>query len=167
MYKLIFLFISLLSFPTLVFSKIQLSRIFSDNLVLQQLTHVAGWGESKPLSEVEITTSWNKNKIYKKKADEKGKWKMKIVTPKAINEPQSIIFSDGEELIINNILIGEVWFCSGQSNMEMPLCGFQSQPINDSLDLILNAKPTRPIRTFTVVRKITNTPLTDFIGDRK
>ncbi|MEJ7658256.1 MAG: hypothetical protein WKG07_00835 [Hymenobacter sp.] len=50
--------------------------------------------------------------------------------------PYSLTFSDGEKLTIGNVLVGEVWVCSGQSNMEMPMRGFNSQPILNGNELI-------------------------------
>lgn len=53
---------------------------------------------------------------------------MKIETPQA-GGPYELSLSDGKELKLHNILIGEVWICSGQSNMEMPMKGFKAQPV--------------------------------------
>ncbi len=103
-------------------AKIILSSLFSDNMVLQQKEKVALWGSSGAEKNVIITTSWNK-KIITIKADANGYWKIKVNTPKA-GGPYTITFNDGEELVLQNILIGEVWLCSGQSNMEMPLEGW-------------------------------------------
>ena len=55
-------------------------------------------------------------KTYKTEADAQGKWAMKIETPQAAG-PYELSLSDGKELKLHNILIGEVWICSGQSNM--------------------------------------------------
>lgn len=52
--------------------------------------------------------------------------------------------------MLNDILIGEVWICSGQSNMEMPVHGFYGQPVAGSLDEIFEAKQYSGIRMFTV-----------------
>ena len=70
---------------------------------------------------------WN-GKTYKTQADVQGKWAMKIETPQA-GGPYELSLSDGKELKLHNILIGEVWICSGQSNMEMPMKGFKAQPV--------------------------------------
>lgn len=103
-------------------AKIILSPLFSDNMVLQQKDKVALWGKSDADKNVTITTSWNKKK-FTTKVDANGNWTIKVKTPKA-GGPYTITFNDGEELVLHDILIGEVWLCSGQSNMEMPLEGW-------------------------------------------
>lgn len=145
-------------------AKVKLPAVFSDNLVLQQNSNVNLWGEATPERDVTIVASWNKAKKIRIKTDEKGKWKVKIPTPGATSAPQEITISDGSTIKLKNVLIGEVWLCSGQSNMEMPIKGFNNQQVDGSLDLIVGAKPQTPIRMFTVERKISNTPLSDCVG---
>ncbi|MDR1683708.1 MAG: 9-O-acetylesterase [Candidatus Symbiothrix sp.] len=103
-------------------AKIVLPDFFSDNMVLQQQTNAPVWGTARPKKTVKITTSWD-NQTYSVPADADGKWSVRLKTPNA-GGPYSISFSDGNDLKINNVLIGEVWICSGQSNMEMPLEGW-------------------------------------------
>jgi sialate O-acetylesterase len=105
-----------------LFSKIVLPGFFSDNMVLQQQTDAPIWGKASPGKNVKLTTSWD-NQTYNAQADAAGKWSVQLKTPPA-GGPYSISISDGKELVLNNILIGEVWICSGQSNMEMPLAGW-------------------------------------------
>lgn len=131
------------------FAKVKPASIFTDHMVLQQQSNVALWGWAKPSANVKITTSWNK-KTYTASADAKGKFKIKVATPSA-GGPFEISFNDGELLVIKDILIGEVWFCGGQSNMEMPMKGFKSQPIIGSNEAILKAKNSN-IRLYTVPR---------------
>jgi sialate O-acetylesterase len=104
-----------------VSAAIRLPSFFSDNMVLQQQTDAAIWGWANANSTVQLTSSWNKKK-YSVKADAFGKWNVKINTPVA-GGPYEITISDGTPVTIHNVLIGEVWFCSGQSNMEMPMKG--------------------------------------------
>jgi sialate O-acetylesterase len=128
-------------------SKIKLPPLITDHMVLQQQSNVAFWGWASKSSNVIITTSWNK-KTYKMKADATGAWRIKIVTPVA-GGPYTITISDGTSLTIKDILIGEVWLCSGQSNMEMPVKGFKNQPILNSNDLLMEANnPTIRIIRF-------------------
>jgi sialate O-acetylesterase len=115
---------------------VKLPAIFGDNMVLQQQAQDKIWGWAKANSLVTITTSWD-GKVYKAKADGGGSWNTKVATPVA-GGPYKITFNDGELLTLNNILIGEVWFCSGQSNMEMALRG-NSSPILNAAEIILNA----------------------------
>jgi len=103
-------------------AKVVLSPLFSDNMVLQQKDKVALWGKSLAGKTVVIITSWNQKK-YTATADETGSWKVTVATPKA-GGPYNITFEDGETTTLKDVLIGEVWICSGQSNMEMGLEGF-------------------------------------------
>ena len=129
-------------------SKVVLSSLFTDNMVLQQQTDVQMWGMASPGKEVVIRPSWSP-KTYTVRTKATGEWRTTLRTP-AAGGPYSICLSDGEELILRDILIGEVWFCAGQSNMEMPLMGRANQPIDEAVDMIVRAKPTRPIRICTI-----------------
>ena len=84
--KLVTQFISIAIFifflPCLLLAKVQLPAFFSDGMVLQQQTDAALWGWAKPGANISINTSWNK-KNYTVKADDKGKWMMKVSTPVA------------------------------------------------------------------------------------
>lgn len=95
---------------------------------------------------------------------------LKVKTPGA-GGPYEIKISDGEKILLKNILIGEVWFCSGQSNMEMPMQGFDRQPITGGTDIIVKAKISTPIRIFNTdfvdgkrIRQISKQPQTDCKG---
>lgn len=105
-----------------VSAKITLPAVFSDGMVLQQQSEVAIWGSSdKKNARIKVHTSWD-GKDYAAKADAAGKWKIKVSTPQ-YGGPFEVSVSDGEELRIQNVLIGEVWVCSGQSNMNMNMKG--------------------------------------------
>ncbi len=116
---------------------VELPDIISDNAVLQQNTKARLWGWAKPGRKVTVTPSWD-GKSYTAKADSKtGRWDVNVDTPEASFTPWTVTFDDGESpKTISNVLIGEVWFCSGQSNMEMPLRGFGIQPIEGAGEAI-------------------------------
>ena len=103
-------------------AKITLPAFFTDNMVLQQQTDVKLWGTASPKKQVSVCTGWD-GKKYETRSDENGEWSLNVQTPKA-GGPYNLIFSDGKKLVLKNVLIGEVWFCSGQSNMEMPVDGW-------------------------------------------
>lgn len=103
-------------------AQVKLQPLFTDNMVLQQQADVPIWGEDKAGKKVTVTTSWDKRKHTTTTAAN-GKWKVSVATPKA-GGPYSITISDGKTVRLNNVLIGEVWLCSGQSNMEMPIVGW-------------------------------------------
>ena len=112
--KLLLIYLALL--PIISYAKIVLPNILNDNMVLQQQTSVKLWGKANPNKKVKVLPSWNEIE-YSTIADADGKWMVTVSTPKA-GGPYEIRFTDGEELTLKNVLIGEVWFCSGQSNME-------------------------------------------------
>ncbi|MBX2963355.1 MAG: sialate O-acetylesterase [Cyclobacteriaceae bacterium] len=109
--------ITLLSFVTLVKANVILPSIFSDHMVLQQKTTVSIWGWAKALEEVKITVSWDPHKEYKKVTDITSAWSFDIETP-AAGGPYQITVQGYNTIVINDVLIGEVWLGSGQSNME-------------------------------------------------
>lgn len=100
-------------------AKVTLPAIFSDNMVLQQNTQVNVWGKAAPGEKVTVKASWL-DKAVTAKAAANGKWTVKLKTPKATTN-QSVTVSGENEITINNVLIGEVWLCTGQSNMEFPV----------------------------------------------
>ena len=126
-------------------AKVTFPSVISDNMILQQNTAVTLWGWSDSGKSVSVTTGWDKKKTVTR-PDAFGKWTVKVNTPSASCQPYEITVSDGEKVTLKNILIGEVWFCSGQSNMEMPVKGYGSQPAEGGTDAILAARPERPIR---------------------
>jgi len=99
------------------FANITLPSVFSDHMVLQQNNEVKFWGWGNPNEEVIIKPSWTQE-IYKVKANNLAEWEILIETPK-YGGPYTISFNGYNEIILNDVLIGEVWLCSGQSNMEM------------------------------------------------
>ena len=147
-------------------AKVSLPEILSDNMVLQQNTTVKLWGEADKDKEITVVPTWNNNK-YKTKSDSKGYWEISIDTPEAGYEPYEIEFSDGEALRLENILIGEVWFCSGQSNMEMPLNGFWGCPIENSTEDIATSGLLKGVRMATVERRGSQTPQSSCRGSWK
>ena len=103
-------------------AKVKPGSLITDNMVLQQNADARLWGSAAPGATVNVTTSWGAT--AQTKAGKDGKWNVAVATPAASFEPRSITISDGEPLTLNNVLIGEVWLASGQSNMQMPLKGF-------------------------------------------
>jgi sialate O-acetylesterase len=127
----------------------KLASLFTDNMVLQQQSNVPIWGWDKPGASVRVTTSWN-NRKYSAKANSEGKWLTKVATP-VYGGPYTVTISDGKTIKLNNVLIGEVWICTGQSNMEEPVKGFKSQALNGSLNAILRSANNN-IHIYTVPR---------------
>mgnify|MGYP002851535204 CR=1 FL=1 len=92
------------------------SSLFKNHMVLQQDEYVAVWGHAKPGSQITLESDWGEKKIITTK--ENGEWKTQIKTLKADFKPHELsIKSWANKIIIKDILFGEVWFASGQSNM--------------------------------------------------
>lgn len=145
-------------------AEIKLPAIFGDNMVLQQQTDAAFWGSATAGATVTIKTSWN-GKSYNARADQNGKWKTKISTPSA-GGPYTITVSDGKAITLRNVLIGEVWVCSGQSNMEMPMKGYRNQPVTGSNEMVATSSNSN-IRFITIPKAASLTPVDDFNGSWK
>lgn len=140
-------------------SALSLPGLIGDNMMLQQQTDARLWGWAKPGSTVKVTTDWN-NKEYSVKTDSKGKWILKVATPAASYTPTSLSISgDGTTIDIKNVLIGEVWFASGQSNMQMTLMGGGGSPVDGSMDAIaMSGRYNKAIRFSTIPTLLSATP---------
>ncbi len=144
-------------------AKVNLHNLIGDNMILQQQTSVNLWGKATPNATVKVTPSWD-GKEYTCKADKQGQWILKVKTPQAGYTPYSITFDDGEKTEINNVLIGEVWLASGQSNMEMPLKGFGGCCIMNGMDDIAYSAENKGVRMFTVPKRQCYEPQTQCEG---
>lgn len=130
-------------------AKVVLPSLLGDDMVLQQQASVKFWGNATPGAEVCITPSWN-DVTVRCHADGNGKWSALIDTPQGGFTPYEIILTDGDTLTLKNVLIGEVWLASGQSNMEQTLYGYEECPVENAEDEILNASAEKGIRMFNV-----------------
>jgi sialate O-acetylesterase len=142
-------------------AEVKLPAVFGDHMVLQQQTDAAIWGTATAGKQVKVQTSWDK-KSYSAQADSKGNWKLKVKTPVA-GGPFSIAISDGQTLTLKDVLIGEVWVCSGQSNMQMPMKGYRNQPVLGANEAIATSA-NQSIRLFTVEREKSLEQKDDFKG---
>ena len=143
-------------------AEIHLPTIFGDNMLLQQQTDVNMWGKASAGSTVSVTPSWS-DKSFTTKADKQGDWSISFATPQA-GEGFEITLSDGgKPTTIKNVAIGELWLCSGQSNMYMPMKGFKSQPVEGSnMDILHSTNPK--IRLFKGALQSSVTPLDTIAG---
>jgi sialate O-acetylesterase len=147
----------LMAFSSPAFSKITLPAFFSDGMVLQQKSRTKIWGFSTERNQVSLETSWD-HRIYHAKTGADGRWAIQIHTPVA-GGPFTLRIGDNEQLMLKDVLVGEVWLASGQSNMEMPLKGYPAQPVNNAEAAILE-QANSSIRFFAVKnnasRKVVN-----------
>jgi sialate O-acetylesterase len=115
----------------------RLASPFSDNMVLQQKSAAPFWGRGTPGSHVVLRASWRSEASAL--VDSDGTWRLSIRTPSA-GGPYTVDVHHGDSLLtIHNVLVGEVWLCSGQSNMEMPLEGWPPDSILRSSEEISNS----------------------------
>lgn len=150
-------FVLFLIFSHCAFANITLPNVFSDNMVLQRNSEVTIWGWANPQEEVVITPSWN-NQAYKIKASNQAKWEIAIPTPKE-GGPYTISIKGYNEIVLKNILLGEVWICSGQSNMEMNA----SWGIENGDEAVKNAANPN-IRLFLVPKLTATSPQNNISG---
>lgn len=133
-------------------AKIVLPEIFSDYMVLQQNSSIKIWGQAKAHKHVKVKMSWSSEE-YKCHVKKDGSWTIALKTPSASFSEHTITLSESKSSItIKHVLIGEVWFCSGQSNMEMTFKGYKDQPIENADKMIAEADPNRGIRMLKVKR---------------
>ncbi|WP_429048188.1 hypothetical protein [Chitinophaga sp. W3I9] len=126
---------------------LSLPAVISDHMVLQQRSKAVLWGWAGKGSQVNIAPGWTSRK-YTAVADSTGKWKLHIPTPRA-GGPYTVEFnSEATHISVKDVLIGEVWVCSGQSNMEMPLKGYNKQPVLNAAAIIADAVNHPDIHVF-------------------
>ena len=136
---------------------VKLPAVFSNGMVLQQQSSVPIWGWGAPGEKISISCSWSKQKI-KVKADDLGKWKTLIVTSKAGGPHIISVVGKNKSISIKDVLIGEVWLCSGQSNMVFNF-GNSSTYLQD-----LNTMNYPNIRYMEVNRQVSAIPQDDAPG---
>ena len=137
-------------------TELSLNNLFNDHMVLQQDTLVSFWGQATKGVKVNLHCSWGVQATTV--ADETGNWVVQLNTPKADNKSHTVTVKSKKNTIkIQDVLLGEVWLASGQSNMEMPMKGFRYARIHELVEgaeeEIANANYPE-IRMFTVKRII-------------
>ena len=128
----------------------------SSNMVLQQKTNVHLQATAKKSATVKITTSWDKKTVKVTADKETGAFAFDLQVPSA-GGPYTLTFDDGKKLVLENVMAGEVWFCSGQSNMEMPVKGWGK--VNNYEQEVADANHPL-VRLFQVERMVGHTPQT-------
>jgi len=134
------------------------ASVFGDNMVLQQQQSVPVWGWAAPGATVTVKFS-GQTKSTRAGAD--GKWLVKLAKLKASAEPQSLVIESGETKTFTNILVGEVWLASGQSNMEKPVGKQPGQKPVLNAEQELAAANFPRIRIFKVEKTLSATPRED------
>jgi sialate O-acetylesterase len=164
----LFLLIALQLITCSATAKLILPQIIGNNMVLQQNTTVKIWGWANPGTTVTIISSWDRTPISVQVANDSS-WVAKIKTPTGSYTTRTLEIHNGKEkLTLSNILIGEVWFCSGQSNMEMPIKGFTNCPVQGSIqEICMAGKYKEKVRVVKIPRTAAPTPQKEVDGDWK
>ncbi len=149
-------FVLLLVNAVAVFADVKLPAVISDNMVLQRGKKTPIWGWAEPGEKVRVKGSWQ---LFgtSTKAKDNGKWMVKIRPPKA-GGPYEIVLKGNNTITLKNILVGEVWICSGQSNMQWSV----RQAANPEQEVAVADFPK--VRLFTVKRKVAEQPQSDCVG---
>lgn len=161
--KFFFTLLLFIGLTGISFSQTRLPAFFADNMVLQRQQPVSIWGTDSPQANITVQGSWGKNASTT--SDANGHWKLKLQTPDG-GGPYTVTIKGSKEIVLKNVLIGEVWLCSGQSNMEMPVKGYANQPVKGSKETIENSTNDQ-IRFLNTPRVVSITPLYDATGEWK
>lgn len=149
---LVFAVIASLAHPSS--ADVRLPRVFGSHMVLQQQTEAPIWGWADAGEEITVTLGEAKATT---KAGDDGRWTVKLATP-AAGGPLQLVVAGKNTVTLDDILIGEVWVCSGQSNMEWAV----TQSDNPEQEVAAAAFPN--LRLFTVTRSVAEQPQTDVEG---
>ena len=142
-------------------NSLKLPSLFSDNMVLQRNSEVHFWGQSLAKSEVEITMPWGK---YVNTSNSDGEWEVIVSTQEYKNPFNIEICNNKNCVVIKNVVLGEVWLASGQSNMSMPLQGWlPTDPIENS-SLEISSSHQYPLRFFKTKQAVGHKPKTNVEG---
>ena len=140
--------------------KLELNSLFSDHMVLQQKDSVTFWGKSSPFSKINVNTSWGEKSLTE--SNKKGEWELKILTPSAGGPYVIDVKTSNEKISIKDVLIGEVWLASGQSNMEMDFdycCN-----TTDYSEFEMRTADFSLIRMFNVSKNMQSSPINNLDG---
>ena len=137
-------------------AEVTLPGWMSSNMVLQQRTTMHLKATAKRGATVKITTSWDKQTVKVQADKQTGAFDFDLRVP-AAGGPYTLTFDDGKKTVLDNVMAGEVWFCSGQSNMEMPVKGWGQ--VNNWEQEVANANHPL-VRLFQVDRAVAHTPQT-------
>lgn len=161
----ILLLLLVLSSKLSLSAQVKLPALVSDNMVLQQNAKVNLWGWASPNEKINIQLGWS-NLPVNVTADAEGNWKTTVDTPKGGETAYNITIEASNKITLKNILIGEVWLCSGQSNMFFPVGreeGTWKTGVKNYEEEVKNAVFPN-IRLFTVALNASAKPLEDVTG---
>lgn len=158
MKKLMLVLVSMLAFAGIANAELQLKNPCADGMVLQQNADAVIWGFAAPGSTITVCPSWD-GRRYRVKTDSEGEWRAYVATPAGGFTKYTVrVSGDGTTKTINDVLVGEVWFASGQSNMEMPLRGWNLCPVKDQQEHISAPADPDGVRMFIIPMEVSMVP---------
>lgn len=138
---------------------VRLPAVFSDQMVLQQRSNVTVWGWAEPGERIKVKGSWQRFGGASTVAAEDSRWKVRLKTPRA-GGPHTLTVKGDNEIVLKDVLIGEVWVCSGQSNMEWMFSRMNTEEARHAVD----TADFPNIRLFTVKQEFAEKPKADCSG---
>lgn len=147
-----------LTFHFIARAELKLPAVFADNMVLQQQMAVPVWGWSDPGAAVTVKFA---GQAKTTQADASGRWMVKLDKLKASAAPQAFLVESGETRTLTNVLVGEVWLASGQSNMEKPVGPHPGQKPCFNYEEELASANYPQIRILRVEHAVSETPIKD------
>jgi sialate O-acetylesterase len=145
------LFLALSTLPLAARADVKLPKVIGDNMVVQRDIKIPIWGTADPGERVEVSLE---DRHADATADAHGHWKA-VLGALPAGGPYELTIAGKNKITLKNVLVGEVWVCSGQSNMEMSV----NRAMNAEQDIAAANYPK--IRLFTVPKKVAETPLDD------
>jgi len=139
-------------------AEVTLPRIIDSNMVLQRGQSVPIWGWATPGERVTVQFGSQNRSV---KTDRSGRWEVRLPSLKASAVPAEMVVAGGNRIVLTNILVGEVWLCSGQSNMEKPIGTQSGQKPVPNYQQELAASDFPQIRLFKVEKRMAAGPAKD------
>jgi sialate O-acetylesterase len=148
--------------PAITYSQVRLPSILSSGMVLQQNDSASIWGWGNTGQKINVTASWD-SKAFTATVNNLGRWLIKLKTPGAGGPYTLDIKSAGQDIELSDVLVGEVWLCSGQSNMEYSSYNSGSKFIKEELPVCYN----NHIRFYNIPRAASDYPQDDIRAEWK
>ncbi len=142
--------------PVAASAEVRLPHFLSSHMVLQRDMPVHLWGWAEPGEKVTVSL---RDASRSDTADELGKWSV-FLPPQQAGGPYKLTVAGSNTIVLDDVLIGDVWFASGQSNMEMPLSGWPGAPLKNSAEEIADATHDN-LRLLHIPQKSSSFPLRD------
>ena len=146
-------------------SNLTTSPLVTDHMVLQRDTTITIWGWAEPGSKISVSAEWGETSSTK--TDNTGKWSSELKTSQAGGPYSLTIESSDTAIFINDVMLGEVWLASGQSNMSMPLKGWPPNDLINNSENEISQSDNPAVRMFTVERNLSEVPLSEVEGSWK